>query len=571
MTSLRVSFPLENNRDDDRKAMSSRKWGSKNGWGIKTLFCALLTIITVVSCERQKGMSNLPDPVSIHPCKLPGVLKKAVEKKLGKNCQTVESKDLATIKELKIQDIASVQYYPSGEQQGSDFTALEDLDLSNNPNMSEIPEFVYSIPNLKKLNISHTGVRNFSGKMCQLKKLTTLIASHNSYEGREIPIATFCLFNLQVLDMSSSQIRYIDEYIYYLKKLKKLYLKNNNLMILPFTIHVLPSLLVLDLRGNYFDYEPINSLTDCTSLAESSEERQECQRELLDLVECEYWYQMPFERGRSFNARFTEMTGDTYINSVSGIQEANCHNTWLNDYVSYYDPGKSYLLDLTANGKTIREWRLLYDTRLTEDSDGLGLGHVACQYHIKGISLRNGVKSSTYHFFMPKNTSWAPGNSISHPERYRQPEKGRPEYCSPIKYDTPQPKKPLGPWSGALPFVQEAIDKTYPHPESCEHWPTSRCPFQSEIPDAAYYLGKHSSQNKELFKDVYRKLHEDREEFKNLPSTRSSLVQRLQRDENERRYKETEEYFSKSVDEQETLAEEAWNKYQDILTRPLEE
>ncbi len=532
---------------------------------LKKLICVLLVIIAVVSCSRKEGA--LPDPV-FNPCAFPDGLKRAVEKKLGKNCQTIKPKDLATIKELKIQNITSAQQY---NIQGSEFTALEELDISNNPNMSDIPEFVFYIPKLKKLNISHTGVSNFSGKMCQLQELTTLIASHNNYEGREIPIATFCLFNLQVLDMSSSQIRYIDEYIYYLKNLKELYLKNNDLMILPFTIHVLPSLLVLDLRENSFKYEAINSLTNCATLSPSSEEQIECQRNLLDLVECEYWYEMPLERGRSFNARYTEMTGEVYTKSVSGIEEANCHNSWLNDYVSYYDPSKSYLLDLTANGKTIREWRLLYDTIITEASGPSSWEHAACEYHIKGISWRNGIRSSVKHFFVPRNTSWAPGNSISHPERYRQPERSRFEYCNPIEYDTPQPEQPMGPWSEALPSVQEAINKTYPHPESCEHWPTARCPYESAIPDAAYYLGKHSSQNKELFKSVYRKLHEDRKTFKSLPSTRSEFIQRLQRDENEKRHLETIEYFSMSMDEQEAIAEEAWQKYQDILAKPVEE
>ena len=533
---------------------------------LRVLVCILLSMIVVVGCGRkdQKGPK-------FDLCIFPESFKQAVEKKLKKECQFVAPEDLAQIKELKATNMTSVEPDLLDAKYGAYFTSLEDLDISNSPNMSDIPEFIFYIPGLKKLNISSAGVSNFSEKMCQLQKLNTLIASNNSYEGKEIPIAIFCLFNLQVLDMSSSGIRYIDEYIYYLKNLKELYLKGNDLMILPFTVHVLPALLVLDLRGNSFEYELVNSLTDCTILGEGSEEQIECQEELLDLVECEYWYEMPFERGQSFNARYTEMTGDVYIKSVSGIEETNCHNSWLNDYVSYYDSSKSYLLDLTANGKTIREWRLLYDKILTEASGSWGWGHAACEYHIKGISWRNGVTDSAQHFFMPRNTSWAPGNSISHPERYRNPDRSRFEYCKPIDYDTPQPKQPMGPWSKALLAVKEAINKVYPHPESCEHWPTSRCPFQSEIPDAAYYLGKHSSQNQELFKSVYKKLHEDRRRFKDLPSTRAETIQRLQRDENEKRHGETEEYFSKSVDEQEALAEEAWKKYQDILANPVED
>ncbi|MDE0519071.1 MAG: hypothetical protein OXH36_05920, partial [Bdellovibrionales bacterium] len=63
----------------------------------------------------------------------------------------------------------------------------------------------------------------------------------------------------------------------------------------------------------------------------------------------------------------------------------------------------------------------------------------------------------------------------------------------------------------------------------------------------------------------------DRKTFKSLPSTRSEFIQRLQRDENEKRHLETIEYFSMSMDEQEAIAEEAWQKYQDILAKPVEE
>ena len=556
---------------DDQKLLSL--YNQRSNWTvIKTLCCVLLLIISLVSCEKKM---TIADPVNL--CDFPDDLKQAVEKKLGKNCQNLDYKDLSKIKILKVQNVTLEQTSEQNNkseylERGKDFTALEELDLSNNPNMKKIPDFVYSLPKLKKLNISHTGISNFSGKMCQLKELTTLIASHNNYEGREVPIATFCLFQLQVLDMSSSELRYVDEYLYYLKNLKKFYLQDNNLGILPYTIHELPSLLVLDLRNNLFSDAAINSLTDCTSLEESSEEQKECQRDLSHLVECEWWYQMPFKRGKDFHERYTEMTGQVFLNNGE-VPDAGCRNTWLNDYVSYYDPSKSYLLELTANGKTIREWRLLYDKFIIDDDvrdgikdePGILFENMACQYHAKGISLKNGIGNSIYHFFMPRNTNWAPGMAVSNPERYRQPDEARFEYCNPIDYNTPQPEQPLGPWSAALPTVQEAIDKIYPHPESCEYWPTSRCPFQSEIPDAVYYLGVHSVQDKELFKDVYRKLHEDRKNFKDFPSTRAPLVRRLQRDENEKRYKQTEEYFSKSVEEQEAEAEEAWQKYHDIL------
>ena len=462
---------------------------------------------TVVS-DTSKPPTASPDSSSekkqaFNFCFFPDSLKKAIELELKMNCAAVTLMHLAQIKKLKIQNISQQEADLVNKNYGSYFTVLENLDLSNNTLLLNLPEFVTHIPGLKKLNVSATGISNFGAEMCQLQQLTTLEAADNNYEGWEIPMAVFCLSNLKVLNMSNSSLRYIDEYIYYLKKLEEFHLRGNNLMIAPVVLHIMPALLVLDLRDNNFTYKPVNSLHNCKELADDSDERKECQKKLSESVECEYWYKMPFERGRSFKERYREMTGEPYKERNECLECANCYNSWLNDYVSYYDPDKQYLFDLTINGKTIREWRLAMDKLIVESPR-----HWVCQYDIKGISWRNGF-SSLYHFFMPRNTSYAPTSSETHVERYRSPDWDRPKSCAPINYDTPLPAQPLGPWSeAALRAVQSTIDQLYPSSKGCEHWPTSIC--KDDFPIEHYYLGTDSRNKPDLVQSLRTTLEMDK-------------------------------------------------------------
>ncbi len=435
-------------------------------------------------------------------CAFPDILKTAIESRLNKNCSLVTTDEISQIKTLRVENIKQESVEEIlGEESGVLFSSLEELDISNNPEMTSLPRFVFEFPRLKKLNVSNTGISNFGPELCHhLQELTALNASYNSYEGNEIPLAIVCLSNLTKLDLSYSSIQYIDEYIWYLKKLEKLYLRGNNLMNLPVMLHLMPSLLMLDLRDNQFEYEPINSFKDCSQLEKDSDDQKECQEELLETVDCEYWYELPFERGamgnRSFQARYTEMTGAEYKDRSECIECATCYNSWINDYVFYGNPDdpkedpeqdplalkqkRAYLLDLTINGKTMREWRLAMD----------GLARVAnehwfkwsCQFHIKGISLRNGILSSMYHWFFPRNTDYGPSSHEAHPERYRSPDWSRPQTCEPINYNTPFPSQKMGPWSKALPAVQSFIEDKYLEPgwDHCENWPTSACPDWKE-------------------------------------------------------------------------------------------
>lgn len=492
---------------------------------ITTLTC-VSSLVAGTGCNRHKAFSSKTADAeeaefasvtskNNHPfnfCTFPDSLRKAVERELKMECKLIKSTHLIQIKKLKINNITVNETDLLDKKYAAYFPTLEDLDISNNPQMLNIPDFVFYIPKLKKLNISSTGIKNLNGDICKLNKLTTLIAAKNNYKGQEMPIAVFCLVTLEVLDMSYSSLRYIDEYIYYLKTLEQLYLRGNNLMITPVVLHLLPSLLVLDLRENKFAYEPVNSLHDCKDL--EGDEKKKCQEKLLSSVECEYWYKIPFQRGNSFRTRYTEMTREPYKKRNECLTCNLCYKFWLNDYVSYYDPDKKYLLDLTINGKTMREWRLA-DNKLIEESPQ----HWSrCETHIKGMSItRDGFFTSAYRFFMPRDTSYGPAGEEYYIERYRSLNWGKSgeskegtvsEVCTSINYNIPLPDKPIGPWSHALPSVQSVIDQHYPTLKSCEHWPTSNC--KTDFPEEFYLLGEHSMSKPGLVKSVRSMLEKER-------------------------------------------------------------
>ena len=211
---------------------------------------------------KGKPSSADRDPIV---CSFPEVLKKAISTKINKNCSSITLKELSEIKHLDI----------------------------SHTNISNLGPEISSLKNLITLDISNTKIQNLGPEMCQLQKLTTLKASHNTYEGNEMPLSIVCLSELKNLDLSYSSLQYIDEYIFYLKKLENLNLRGNHLMNLPAMLALLPSLVTLDLTGNWFEYKSINSLYDCSHFEKTSDDRQECQEEMLEDVQCEYWYEIP--------------------------------------------------------------------------------------------------------------------------------------------------------------------------------------------------------------------------------------------------------------------------------------
>ena len=325
----------------------------------------LILLLVTFGCGRDKKDKG----ETFDPCVFPDSLKKVVVTNLKKKCEAVTLADTTSIKKLAVRNINKGDTKLLGKKYASYFKSLEELDISNSPNMPVLPEFVASLPKLKKLNVSKAGITSFKQNISQLKTLTTLIASHNNYENHEPPLAVFSLSNLKVLDMSYSSIRYIDEYIYKLENLEELYLAGNQLMVVPFMLQVMSSLLVVDLRDNLFKppnwyasywYESVNDLHNCKEVDTDSVE--ECKEDMLYNFRCEWWHKLPFKRGKPFR-RYKEMTDEEFETFTAEGQHPSkdrCYLWWLNSkYVPSTDSEKVAYQEHTINGKTLREWQVV--------------------------------------------------------------------------------------------------------------------------------------------------------------------------------------------------------------------
>jgi len=247
--------------------------------------------------EEQKG-SSTSEPEKFNTCDvLPQSLNTSLEKQLGKPCHLFTKEDLTHIKRLKISHVPKKEWDLFHKEHAQYFLSLEELDLSDNPEMLFLPSFVTDMVWLKELNISNTGINDFSEELCQLEALKILRASHNNYKDREVPFHTFCLKSLKVLDMSSSSLRYIDEYIGKLSFLEELYMSKNSLLLVPYMLSVLSSsssLVLVDFRDNNLYDEDLNVRQSCKGF--KGEEREECQEDLSDSMKCDNRNELPFDR-----------------------------------------------------------------------------------------------------------------------------------------------------------------------------------------------------------------------------------------------------------------------------------
>ena len=325
-------------------------------------------------------------------CSYPESLKISIEKNSKKPCQNIQPKELSHITHLKFESIKELSDITVDHF--SALTQLESLDLSGYSSIITIPDFVYSLKELKHLDISTTGISDFNSQLCRsLPKLESLIGRNNSYKNNEIPFHTFCLQNLKTLDMSNSRLIYMDEYLYYLQNLERLNVADNQLFSLPFSIQFMNQLKQVDLRNNGFKNENINQLHSCMD-ENNANNLLDCQEDLLSELNCEWDYEFPHTRGKPFR-RYREMTDEEFyaFNTQRGHeaeQEENrtignradiCYEYFLeqlkqqggfNEESGFTSEGfykgenslNAHLLNNTINGKTIREWRLAYRLRM---------------------------------------------------------------------------------------------------------------------------------------------------------------------------------------------------------------
>jgi len=243
-------------------------------------------------------------------CFLPSVLRSQVASTFGVGCSNVSISQMKEMKSLKIEELSfreALELKDLDRDFAEYFKSLENLDLSDNHPLLELPNFVYYISSLKKLDISRTSINGFKKDICRLKDLNTLIASHNSYKDQEVPKEIFCLKNLKILDMSDSSIRYIDEYIGKLEKLEELYMANNQLVLIPHMLTELLNVTVVDFTNNQIVNEDMNMLHNCNNSKFDEDDKEDCKEDMREDMTCEGVYEYPYARGEPLREMYIKL------------------------------------------------------------------------------------------------------------------------------------------------------------------------------------------------------------------------------------------------------------------------
>lgn len=146
------------------------------------------------------------------------------------------------------------------------------MDISEN-NLPKIPEVIYNLINLKRLNLSENDIKEVSSSIEFLQKLETLNLSRNeltalpsslvklgklrklyvndnmlNFDG--IPSGIGKMGALEIFSASNNQLELIPEGLCRCSSLKKLNLSSNQLITLPDSIYLLGDMDILDLRNN---------------------------------------------------------------------------------------------------------------------------------------------------------------------------------------------------------------------------------------------------------------------------------------------------------------------------------
>ncbi|UXI14718.1 leucine-rich repeat protein [Sarcoptes scabiei] len=150
---------------------------------------------------------------------------------------------------------------------------LIELNLSKN-NLPRIPEIVYALPalrrlnlsenflteiatnidqcwpNLEVLNLSRNKLKSLPQSLSKLEKLRCIYLNDNQLNFEGIPNSIGKLYNLEVFMASNNNLESIPEGVFRCGKLKKLILSKNKLITLPEAIHFLTDLKLLDVNDN---------------------------------------------------------------------------------------------------------------------------------------------------------------------------------------------------------------------------------------------------------------------------------------------------------------------------------
>ncbi|XP_054268551.1 protein flightless-1 [Macrosteles quadrilineatus] len=151
-------------------------------------------------------------------------------------------------------------------------TNLQDLDLSFN-NLPKVPDALYTLPTLRRLNLSSNCITELAmalevwqqletlnlccnqltslpASLCKLTSLRRLYLNNNQLDFEGIPSGIGKLVNLEVFSAANNHLEMIPEGLCRCGSLKKLILSGNRLITLPDTVHLLSELQTLELKDN---------------------------------------------------------------------------------------------------------------------------------------------------------------------------------------------------------------------------------------------------------------------------------------------------------------------------------
>ncbi len=166
--------------------------------------------------------------------------------------------DLKKLKTLKIR-WENVSKFPDNIKD----LPLETVEISAD-NRGEIPEVIYSMTNLKRIEAKGAGIEKVSDKLVNFSKLEYLDLRDN-YDLKVLPQSIGGLKKLRILGLSVCGLKELPESFCELTELEVLHLQHNELTMLPVNIGKLTKLRKLDLEANQLTELP-ESFKQLTSL-----------------------------------------------------------------------------------------------------------------------------------------------------------------------------------------------------------------------------------------------------------------------------------------------------------------
>lgn len=135
---------------------------------------------------------------------------------------------------------------------------LEELDLTGSPSslgLQQLPDQIARLKNLRRLNLSRNALTTLPGAVCHLNQLEML--SLNDNQLRDLPAEIGCLVQLKELFLAGNQLRVLPESIGNMVQLTGFFLQNNRLSFLPASVGNLLKLERFNLNGNQLKQIPL--------------------------------------------------------------------------------------------------------------------------------------------------------------------------------------------------------------------------------------------------------------------------------------------------------------------------